>query len=593
MYSRMSGSRTDGLLEQEEAALTETTNRLSDGNGHEGPADRSIRHISDLEASEPMLESNTLPRPKWWVVLGRQALAGLLSCLALVAVSLAVVALALMAETEQLTGIDEEKRRGTSLGSDPPEGSGYFLQITDFHLDPEYNASYGPRCFCNRPADQSLREACLAESTASSGNGFGQDGCDSPMELVHAVLEAAAAKAPSGGYDFVLVTGDFVRHKMWHYAPHRATHGFYVREIIRNVTEAVERHFPGTPFHHHHSIQMRGFRSQATINVGHERSKDLYTLGNADFNGDYNVEGLAEDGPNEWFTYMEPVLNKSLGPQDGVLRAHHTFRRGGYYMRRLTRSLYLIFLDTVIYSFKDEAKTANLEDPFGQLEWLEQMLAWIHRQPLSFRMKPKKAIIAGHIPPTIDQYSFEHMWSARFVDRYLKIVTRYAFVVAAQVFAHLHASTFRLLPSMQHELPLFVTSAVSPVYGNNPSFRVWRYEGCYLMDYTDYSAELRHDGPQSHLDFQAHSSARQLYGLRSLAAEEWRTKVAEQIRQNDTVWRRYLRELWACTSCTKLQTSLDSRTFRMKSACAIENVHDDDFRTCVGAWPVASSPEVA
>lgn len=581
----MSDELADGFL-----PLQQPCNRTTDGDNAD--AEQQVHQVGDMEANEPMLNREA-SQPKWWLPLARQAMAALLTCMALAAVSLAVVALALMAETEQLSGGAEERLIGTPVGSDPPEGSGYFLQITDFHLDPEYNASFGPACFCNRPEDPALRKACLEGQPNSSGNQFGQHGCDSPIALVDAVLDAALANAPAAGYDWVLVTGDFVRHMM-----HRSVgndldnYESRVRDVIRTVTEAIEMRFPRTPLHHH-AVQMAGPEIQVGAGIaGDERSQDLYGVGNNDFAGNYNITGLGEHGTNDWFGYIEPLLNKSLGPKNGVLRSHHTFKRGGYYMRRLTRSLYLIFLDTVIYSHHEEAATAHLEDPFGQLEWLEKMLMWIHQQPLSGRMEPKKAIIAGHIPPTIDSFHFTPLWSERFVDRYVKIVTRYAFVVSAQIYAHLHANSFRLFPSRQIEQPLFLTSAVSPVYQNNPGFRVWRYEGCHLLDYTDYSAELRTNGPQSVLNFQAHTSARDMFGLKALTAGEWREKVADRIRNDDKVWRRYVDELWWRPSgelSLKGTSAKSSKDFRARSVCAIENVHKKEFELCVHAWAKKSS----
>ena len=55
--------------------------------------------------------------------------------------------------------------------------------------------------------------------------------------------------------------------------------------------------------------------------------------------------------------------------------------------------------------------------------------------------------IAGHIPPTLDQFSFIEMWEGRFAERYFAIVDKYKDIVTAQLYGHVHCNScvWRLL----------------------------------------------------------------------------------------------------------------------------------------------------
>ena len=308
-------------------------------------------------------------------------------------------------------------------------------------------------------------------------------------------------------------------------------------------------------------------------------------LGNNDYTRDYDVPLTdAGAGPNPWFSFLSaPWAAATSPPQAGQewspLDDLETFRAGGYGMRRLSAQLYLVTLNTVVYS--PRFPNAPGRDPFGQLAWLDRTLGWLERQGAG--AGAAKALITGHIPPGIDSWSFEPLWSERFAERYARLAARHDRVISAQLFAHQHCDTFRLLPaSLGVTHPVFVASAVSPVYVNNPSFRVWRYEGTELLDYTAYAADLE-AGPQERLRFAAWPSARDAYGLLAQTAAEWRTRVAERLAKDDAVWARYLRSTWQRTSGPELAAAMASPGFRAKTACSVLHFLRADFEACAAA----------
>ena len=84
---------------------------------------------------------------------------------------------------------------------------------------------------------------------------------------------------------------------------------------------------------------------------------------------------------------------------------------------------------------------------------------------------------AGHIPPGIETFGYTALWYSNYLKTYRAIVTDHVKTIAAQLFAHVHADEFRLLPGGGGGGgggggPIITTGAISPVYNNNPSFKL-------------------------------------------------------------------------------------------------------------------------
>jgi len=436
-------------------------------------------------------------------------------------------------------------------------GSGVFLQISDIHLDPWYNGSLSRNCLCNRFGLANLSDwsSCMANSTR---NIFGQHGCDAPYALLQRALAAAAANAPKGGYDWILVTGDYVRHAMLKVPT--VSRAATVRQIIQTVSNSIRSHFPDTAVHH-------------------GLARDVYLVGsngNNDFPDKYNFSITdPKQEKNPWFASLVHLLlpQQAAVHSTGQLsiggNAQDTFSRGGYFLEDLTANLCVLSITTAVYH-----KNHKTDDPFGQFKWIRRVM-------MELRAGVRRAIIVGHIPPVIDHYKFHSLWEASYARSYLEIVAQNADLIAGQLFAHMHTPMIRLLPSQDGALPLFVAGAVSPVYENNPSFRVWRYSGSQLLDYTDIYGDLRVDGPQDNFSFDAHLSALETFNLSSLAAKEWREKVMLKLETDDEVWRRYIKNLYLMDKGPKFEAALTSPSFRAKAMCSIENVHQLEFQQCL------------
>mmetsp|Transcript_93606 Transcript_93606/g.185692 ORF Transcript_93606/g.185692 Transcript_93606/m.185692 type:complete len:540 (+) Transcript_93606:48-1667(+) len=446
-------------------------------------------------------------------------------------------------------------------------GSGVFLQISDIHLDPWYDGSLSRDCFCNRfgLANISDLSSCRVNSTQ---NRFGQRGCDTPYALLQSTLAAAAANAPKGGYDWIFVTGDYVRHFIENVPT--VSSAAAVREVIQTVGGLIRSHFPETAVHH-------------------GVARDVYLLGdtgNNDFPGDYNVTVTDPNyGRNPWFASLVPMLlPQRVADDHGVSQrsiggnAQDTFSRGGYFAEHLTANLCVLSINTAVYS-----KRHKSNDPFGQFKWLRSVMKELRAgaSAAGAASGQRRAIIVGHIPPVIDHYKFESLWEASYVRSYLEIVSTNSDLIAGQLFAHMHTPMIRLLPSQFGALPVFIAGGVSPVFENNPSFRVWRYSGSQLLDYTDVYGDLREEGPQDAFNFDAHLSALETFNLSSLAAEEWQEKVMLKLETNDEVWRRYIKNFYLTDKGQVFEAAVKSPIFRAKATCSMANIHQLEFHQCL------------
>lgn len=353
-----------------------------------------------------------------------------------------------------------------------------------------------------------------------------------------------------------------------------------VRDIVRQVVRTAQEFFPETALHH---------------GLGYEP----LVLGNNDFARDYGE--LVTDptkGVNPWFYSLAATglsvvdappldvakslkLSLSSSSNWSPLDEQTTFLTGGYGMRKLSDGLYVVSLNTVVYSTHFFWEGERHKDPFGQFHWLEKALQWLRHAQVADGLGKPKALITGHIPPTLDNYHFAPLWSEEFVDRYMDLVAMYDDVVAAQMFAHTHCDTFRLVPSRNSTHPIFISSALSPVYENNPSFRVWRYRGSEVLDFTVYAADLDKQGPQKELVFRPLYSARAGYGLASLSAKEWRSKVLDQLTVDPEIYRRYLGRVWQMTEGEKVESALHDEAFLAKTVCSMQHVHEAGYSTCI------------
>lgn len=188
--------------------------------------------------------------------------------------------------------------------------------------------------------------------------------------------------------------------------------------------------------------------------------------------------------------FYDKFLNGAVDHQEFLT----TFTSGGYYSAEPPgTNLMVIGLNTVIFSaeFGDNEKNA-----------VDAELAWFDARLASARAAGKKVWLLMHIPPGADMYSTAQnadagghlssatmMWNQDYQARFLTTLSHYPGLIALTLAAHTHKDEYRILPTSD---VLEITPAITPVFGNNPAFRVFTFDRDTLkpIDYTSLNYDL-------------------------------------------------------------------------------------------------------
>ncbi|KAG3160798.1 hypothetical protein PI124_g7303 [Phytophthora idaei] len=324
---------------------------------------------------------------------------------------------------------------------------------------------------------------------------------DAPLPLLESALLYAKEHVVADP-ELFLYTGD------------HAAHGLFTDEYIAKTVEtnvhAMENYYPP---------KGQEGRLEATA-----------IIGNADGNPDYHMEVTdPETESNPSIELISEVWEDSLTAGNMDL-----LNRRGYLSYALDDKLHVITLNTVPYSPSHLPDTSKNPDPFGQFTWLDKTLA-------ELQSAGKFAYIAGHVAPIVDSYGGNPQWHSKYIVKYKNIVGKYADVIKAQFFGHVHSVEFRVPvtsldgPTGEDDtfqlLPMYITGSISPLFGNNPSFMVWDYdtETYEVLDYAVYASNIAESEPQ--LDWKLLFRASEAYGLKSLSLTELSSFV-HRVEQN-------------------------------------------------------------
>ena len=386
---------------------------------------------------------------------------------------------------------------------------GYFLVLTDIHLEPHYNPTAPSArlgvCRDDRHVDVCKRtdwelEASHHKQSAVSVSGsyhFGRYMCDPPHSLVSTALRSLARDLAALQLDLILLPGDLAAH--FTTCPHT------LWSTINRTIELVTTAFPSTPV--------------------------IFAIGNTDTHPTSSLPLVhSEPGPASPQSGCRTVFSSLLGLLllHGVLddrsdaAAVHTFCHGGYYSRQVNHGrIRILSLNTLVWAEDlfdgsqvlsrplDFTKTTPIPcherpgDPFEQLEWLEDevQLAGESRQHVW---------LVGHIPPGVK--SGQQGWCWQYWQRVERLLHRYESVITQLQFGDYSQDMIRLVQrssdtssrSTQHQQQPSPPSAVSvshiininpgltPRKNVNPAARVYTYnkQTTQTIDYQQFYIDL-------------------------------------------------------------------------------------------------------
>lgn len=350
----------------------------------------------------------------------------------------------------------------------------HFVALADIHFDPYISCGFSRSC----PLITKLRQAPASQwanifsEYQKKPSSYLQD---TNYPLLASALAASKNAADTTQAQFVLVLGDTMGHEFRSrykkYSGDKSVDGFqaFARKTLEFITAQLQSAFP---------------------------NKSVYmVVGNNDsYQGDYvtRVDGT--------FFQDAAVLWSSL-IRDSSARAsmQKQFPHAGYYAVTLPgqSNLRLIVLNSDLFSYKakgrDIRKNALIE------------FAWLHAQLKEAKQNQQKVFIATHIPEGIDIYAtlrtrlfrLISLWNKEYIDRFQNEINEFAPLIAGIFAGHLHSDWFQIMTSSSgSEVPITGVPSISPIFGNNPAFKVYAYttNPIKLDNYVTYYYPLNNDG---------------------------------------------------------------------------------------------------
>jgi sphingomyelin phosphodiesterase acid-like 3 len=347
-----------------------------------------------------------------------------------------------------------------------------FLGLSDLHFDP-FMTCLPDTTPC--PLIEKLRSASASKwaTILSTDMKPAQYGHDSNYLLLNSALTAAKEVGNTEQVKFVLVLGDLLGHrfKTLYKKYSRDKRGTYYPLFVKKTTEfiklALAEAFPVI---------------------------DVYVaVGNNDsYGGDYTPRPkgqFLQDMADSWSGLIKNKANNKV------------FRRmlpvGGYYAVDLPKqtNLHLIVLNSILWSNKVPMTKAMQQAASNELRWLHSELEQV-------KINKQKALIAMHIPSGVDVYSPLRQKPFRLIawrhsiyaQRFQEELQQFPSEIVGIFAGHLHADWLQtLIVNASYKIPVSGIPSISPVFGNNPGFKVYRYslERQRLEDMVTYYSPLR------------------------------------------------------------------------------------------------------
>lgn len=340
-----------------------------------------------------------------------------------------------------------------------------FLNFSDIHFDPFYDTTLVKKL--DREGFDEW-ESILKTSKLKTFSPYGKD-CN--YFLFKSTLAQMKSRIPHP--DFIIITGDFMSHKFnenyEHFAGSSGKLFRFVEKTIRFTNFMITKYFPKTQI--------------------------IVTLGNDDsYCGNYMVEPEGKFIKMFYDTWKESI-NKHADNMDNKL-----LKKFGYGMVNLNdiEKGKMIILNTIYFSTNYKNTCGNYADDPGSDE-----LIWLNKTLRKCKDRNYKVWMSFHIPPGIDIYGTIHgkgscqqkifpTWKKNYNEKFLEIISEYSSIINSTFAGHFHRDDFRVIMKDNNPVSFIsITPSISPIYGNNPSYKVFQYDKTTfsLTDYDGYYIE--------------------------------------------------------------------------------------------------------
>lgn len=353
-----------------------------------------------------------------------------------------------------------------------------FLLVSDIHFNPMADPSLVNELVATDPARW---ESILDRTTPGT---FSQYKSDTNWWLLESALKQFPATLPHP--TFIVVTGDLLAHdfrETFQSVTHDSDQQRYRAFVLKTVqflALELQHKFPGT--------------------------KIFITPGNNDDDcGDYSIQANGT-----FLKYTAPVARALAGGDEEFTSTWKTL--GSFNLPHPTLpGVRLISMNSIFLSQQYQALSSSDGCTTVSSTAAADLLAWLDRNLSAAAQADQKVWLMFHIPPGIDGYasaimhqtqirngaadnaetcgkSIVPMWVPDWTTQFVGLLAKYQSTMVAGFAGHTHSDDFRLIGNAGAESKfVLINPAISPVYSQNPSFRVvnYRSDGT-LTDHTTY-----------------------------------------------------------------------------------------------------------
>ena len=442
---------------------------------------------------------------------------------------------------------------GTSTESKLP-----LVIISDIHFTPFYDTTIF-NDLVNSPVEEWAD--VFQRSSVTELSSWGQE---TNYPLLRRALDAASRSIGEG--QAVIFPGDILAHhfhetffELYGEEDHDALRSFVYKTVVFFATQVRER--------------------LGNVPV-------MFTLGNNDsYAGDYQLVPGGAFLTDTADMFYDAFL---LGWADRN-NYFSTYTAGGYFVAESPDAkVRFVCVNSVLFSKNrtDGCTDSANNVPTAQLDWLEKVLEKAHADK-------KKVFMVTHIPTGMSIYSTvkrymdgsgkisdaEVFWKDSCQSRFLEICRRYAPVIEVVFAGHTHMDEYRLILDRDGEAykATIVTPAVSPQFGNNPTFKVLtlRGEDWKPLDYRSVSCDLNLSSP----DFSTYYVFSEAYST-EMPLEESLVDLFPKMKNNDGDRKNYTRFYYAGHDDANI---IDDTTWPAYW-CGIGRMDRDEYIECVNNY---------
>lgn len=340
------------------------------------------------------------------------------------------------------------------------------LVASDIHFNPMADASLVPQLIAAEPAQW---ETILNHTSPHTFSSYGQD---TNWWLLQSSLDQMRKTMPHPAVFFIL--GDLLAHRF--------------PEMYREITHDNDRQ-------HYRDFVLK--TTQFLVLQLRRRWPDtqiLVTPGNDDdVCGDYTIEAGGT------FLNDTAAAMRELAKADEQAAADWK-AFGSYTVAPAAMpDIKIISFNSVFFSEKYEPQSFQHSCEEIETTAPSQTFAWLEQSVSTAEQAHQKVWLMFHIPPGIDGYGSVHnhegscaadivpMWVPEWTVKFDSLLSQYAGTIEASLAGHTHTDDFRVVRDGNTATAfVLVNPPISPIYAQNPAFRVIDVSGSELRNQTTY-----------------------------------------------------------------------------------------------------------